>query len=364
MAAVTGIGELVVLVGRRNGAVRAAKRLGLNSHIVAPGAIDDGVTRFARRAAAVVATTEAAVMPAARLRSSLGLSGTSIAVARLCTDKLAMKRALSGAGIRCARFEPVPAGPVAREKLLDKLGLPLVLKTQTGSGGRGTRFVRDAGQLPEAVTQPCIAESFVEGVEMSVESLVVDGVPVFVNFTEYAEPAWANLVPAALAPELTAAIRDMNALVISSLGIERGMTHMEIFLTAGTPVFGEIAARPPGGLIMSLIELAYGFDPWQALVAIETGRVPEIRDIAGQAAAMRFFHPGVGVVRSIRGLDELKNLDTAHAVVCKLAPGDRIGPRTGTGQHCGYALLAGEADQVRRDLESVRQSLRIELRPS
>ena len=38
---------------------------------------------------------------------------------------------------------------------------------------------------------------------------------------------------------------------------------MEVFLGEEGPVFGEIAARPPGGYLMDLIPRAYGFDPWE-----------------------------------------------------------------------------------------------------
>lgn len=351
---------LLVLVGRRRGAIRAARRLGLQHRVIDPpdATPDDDVLRG--RVAAVVALTEAAVVPAARLRERLGLAGLSSAAARRCTDKLEMKRTIRAAGIACARFIPVH-GAVDAADLIARLGLPLVLKTQAGSGGRGTRVIRSRDELPASVSQPSLAEAFVEGVEMSVESMVLGGVPVFVNFTEYVEPAWANLVPAAPGAQTAEALLELNRRAIAALGIRRGMTHMEVFLTGEGAVFGELAARPPGGHIMRLIDLAYGFDPWAALLTLETGQRFVFPPEATRTAGMRFFHPGPGVVRATHGLDVVCALSSVESVVARLSPGDVVGPRDGTGQHRGYALFTGDAARVREDLETTRASLWVEM---
>ncbi len=350
----------VILIGKRNGALRAARNLGLKTKIVDPSA-EEGAELPGPPIRAVVAVTEATVLKAAEIRASFGLPGLTPEAAKRCTDKLAMKQAIRAAGIPCASFVPVPAGQTDAEALFNKLGKPLILKQQCGYGGRGTVIASEPGELPASIEVPSLAESFVAGIEMSVESLVVDGAPVFVNLTQYVEPAWSSLLPAELDEATKAALHDINARSIAALGVERGMTHMEVFLTKDGIVFGELAARPPGGQIMSLIAEAYRFDPWEALLAIEIGEPDRVAvpEAALQCAAMRFIHPGAGTVTSIQGLDEIRELPTLQELSCKLTAGDEVPPREGTGQHRGFVIFSGEPGQVRRDLKQFRKLLRI-----
>lgn len=346
----------VALVGRRNGALRAAKALGLDYRIL--GTSDDADDTTAAVPDAVVALTEAAVLPAARLRERWHLAGLDVAAATRCTDKLAMKEAVAAAGLPCAQYLPV-SGRLDGPALAARLGLPLVIKKRRGSGGRDARIVRSLEEMPARVDVECLAESFVAGVEMSVESFVSDGEPVFTNLTDYVEPRWANIAPARLAPDVRAAVLETHRRAIAALGVGRGLTHMEVFLTPGGVVFGELAARPPGGHIMRLIELAYGFDPWRALLEIELGGLPDLPAAAQRSAGVRFIYPDAGVIRSVDGLDRVRGLATAVDVVCKLQPGERIEARQSTGQHRGFAIFAGGADAVRSDLDRAGDLLEV-----
>ncbi|QMV23041.1 hypothetical protein GQS52_16075 [Streptomyces sp. SCUT-3] len=59
--------------------------------------------------AAIVALYEHTTLPAARLREHFGVPGTDVRTALLCRDKVPMKEALAGTGIRVPRFLAVGA---------------------------------------------------------------------------------------------------------------------------------------------------------------------------------------------------------------------------------------------------------------
>lgn len=354
----------VIIVGRRNGASRAARHLGLKSTTVDPEKGEFAPRKLQRKPDAIIAVTESAVVPAAALRAELGVDGHGIDVAQRCTNKIHMKRTIAAAGIACAKFMELSEGDLDAEAVVEALGLPVVIKPAVGSGGRDARVAQTLEHMPQVVTNECIAESFINGIEMSIESLVVDARPVFVNFTEYVEPAWASLLPAMLPDETVKQLLELNARAITALGIARGMTHLEVFLTTKGPVFGELGARPPGGHIMKLIELAYGFDVWEALLNIELGRHVSLPGKAERFAGMRFIHPGAGRVIRVEGVDAAAALPSVQHFECKLKVGDKVKARYGTGQHCGFVLLAGTHEAVRRDLAAIRQLVRIELEPA
>ena len=374
--------ETVLLVGLRAGALDAAERLGLP--VVAVVEVPPGLARSARladavvasfdapaerwrrvaesvqrhRPAAVVALTERSVVPAAHLRAALGLDGLSVEAAHVCTDKRAMKRAARAAGLACA--DVVEAGDgIGGAALVERLGLPLVLKSAVGSGGRGTEIVSDRAAVPDVLPPGAMAESFVEGVEMSVETLA-HGAGVWLNPTEYVVPGWSSLVPAPLAPTERAEVAAFAERARQSLGVGRGMTHLEVFRTASGPVFGEMAARPPGGHLMALIERAYGFDPWEAVIQIELGETPALPASADRVSAARILHPGPGVVTRAEGAEAARALGAEVAL--RVAPGDVVGEREGTGQEVGHVVVtAATADAARARLAEAVAAIRLEV---
>ena len=370
----------IVAVGLRPGFVQAARRLGQPLVAVverAPGPkaaaalahavvadLDgrqwDGVAAGLAEAApaAVVALTERAVVPAAHLRAALGLPGQSVASAVLCSDKRAMKRAARAAGLRCADVVEAEEG-LSAGQIVERLGLPLVVKHAVSSGGRGTVVARRLAEVPSALPPGAMAESFVDGVEMSVETFCLGDRALLVNPTEYVEPAWSSLVPADLGGDLEAVTAHAEA-ARRALGVSDGIAHLEVFRTADGLVFGEMAARPPGGHLMRLIELAYGFDPWQAVLQIALGQDPGLPDRARQSAAVRILHPGVGTVGAVE--NHADGLPGVEEVSIRVRPGDALGVREGTGQEAGHVVVSGaDAAQARARLAAAVAEVRVEL---
>ncbi len=375
----------VLLVGKRSGALQAAARLGFEVVLIsrAPpargdggavvqhlpvdeadpdadwGAVADRLTGRPLRAA--LALTERAVVPAALLRQRLGLPGPGPDAALAATDKLHMKRRVRAAGLACADF----AADEARldpDALVAALGLPLVLKPRASSGGRGTRIVRRREELPRTLAAGWMAERLVDGVEMSAESLVRDGRVPFFSVTEYFEVRWANIVPAALPPAAHRAVEEVNRRALAALGIDRGFTHLEVFARPEGLVFGELAARPPGGHITDLIEAAYGFDPWQAWLELEVGADPRLATTSRRCAGVWVLHPGPGRVVAVRGLAAARAAPGVERVVLRLRPGQRVGERLGAGQEKGHILVTGaDREQVAERLTEARRRLVIEV---
>jgi biotin carboxylase len=311
---------------------------------------------------AIVAVTERAVAIAARLRETLGVKGHRRAVAHRCRDKSAMRVHARKYGIPCTDHVKLNARTTGAQ-LVKRLGLPLVLKPAAASGARGSKIVREMSELHELPGSGYIAESFVHGLEMSIESFVHEGRILLTNVTEYLLPLWANIVPATwLAPSVLHQVKQLNTKVIHAFGIERGVTHVELFLTTGGPVFGEIAIRPPGGQIMALIQRSYDFDPWQTAILLELGRRPQLPKKARRHSGVCFFHPGAGCVQRVHGLRSVKTLPGVVNVTCKVAAGEQLRPRGGSGESVAHVIAVGaERADVAGALRQAGRTLVIEL---
>ncbi len=369
------------MVGFRRGAFRAAQKLGIGIRLIhnkpLPNEICDEIPPAHRRHVdfedapaaaiqlatgiplqAVMATGEGAVLPSAQIRAQFGLPGNDLDTALCCADKAVMKRAVNAAGIATTPWRAIDIhdNPVAlADELVSAFGLPVVLKQAQASGSRGQLIAHDrdtllAGLQTAETTREnshgLLAEQFVTAQEMSVESFVSAGNIEFVNCTSYVVRGHASLLPAPLTDQLKAAVFDLNARAIAALGVERGMTHLEVYLTDKGPLFGELAIRPPGGRIMQLIARGWGFSPWQAAIELELGRRFKFPQTPKRTVAAWLLHPGPGRLASVRGIEAAQKMPLIRRVVCRVGEGDLIGPRLGTGQDVGYLEAEGDDPQA------------------
>lgn len=378
----------LLFLGRRRGALAAAARLDAEAFVLddahdrggaeiagfAEVSFDDpascitGARRLLGVGApdAVIALVERAVLPAATLRAGYGLRGASAERALLWRDKLAMKARIREAGLPCADLRAIGRGASAAG-LIEALGLPMVLKPRSASGGRGTVIAQREPEVRAALREGWLAERFIHGVELSVESFVQAGVVVFENVTEYLVPGWANIVPAALPPDVDRAVRRLNRAAVEALEVSDGLTHLEAFVVtredaAPAIVFGELACRPPGGSLMELMERAYGFDPWTSHLDVELGRPLDLPLDATRSAGVWFLHPGAGRVARVHGVDDARAVPGVAKVECRVKAGDIVSEREGVGQNVGRIV----ADTVTRDataraLEAAHARIAIEL---
>lgn len=379
---------LVLCVGFRAGIVRAAERLGvvlavidrkaplpalrprLLGHAVhewtgPPAELLEVATALVRDrpVAAVLALTEGAVLPAAQLREAFGAPGSSVATAERCADKRAMKAAMRAAGIPCAPY--VELGPATRaEQLVDTLGLPIVFKKGRSSGSRGQCIARDIDTVRREMRGRDLAEGFVRGVEMSVEGFLRRGELCFTSTTEYLVPLHANIVPSSVPTETAAELAALLRRATCAVGLGLGVVHMEVFLTPAGVVFGELAARPPGGRLMPLMQRVYGFDPYEALLRIVLDREVEFPSRPRRFAGTWILHPGAGIVTTVVGLDVARSVPGVREVLVRVAPGDVVPPRLGSGQDVGHIDAEGATrDDVAHALERAHAALAVCVTP-
>lgn len=381
--------DLFLLVGSRDGAIAALRRRGLGVVLVAerrpsartralleevvvvdfadPAAAADAVARRLgdRRPRGVLAAIERSVPSAAALAERYDLPGLRRGEAELFRDKVAMKSRAAAHGIPIAAHRLITAD-VSASQLVAELGLPLVLKPRSASGSRDVVIARSLAEVEAHRVIDHVAEEFVRGVEMSVESIVRGGDIVFHNPTEYLIHGHANIVPAGITDAHLARVLDFNARVLRAFGVRDGMTHLELFITQMGEVFGEIAARPPGGYLMNLLAASYGFDPWEALVDIALGERARaaLPTAAIASSAALIVHPGEGEVARVRGLAEIAALPGVREVHCTLRPGDRVRTRRGLGEASGRVLITAEdREHLVPVLRQVQGLLDLEMAP-
>ncbi len=325
----------------------------------------------------VLAPTEKSVLPASWINYVLSSEyANSIETALACTHKPTMKRVAKENAIPCASFLENDKGnnKISKQELIEELGLPMAFKTCTGSGSRGAYIVKTEEEVPKFLKKGYMAESFVNGVECSVEAVVQDGKILFQNITEYTEPKFANLVPATFSETIKDKIYTFNKKIITTLGAKNGITHTEVFIqnldsNKGKEiklVFGEMALRPPGGYIMELLKLSYQKDFWQLWLDANLGNKIKLESKKDTQthfySGLRLFHPKAGTLKSIKGKEFVESIKELEEFALSVKEGSIIQKREGTGQSVGHVVLKGkESKTIKSLLEEVKEKLIFEV---
>lgn len=309
----------------------------------------------------VIAGTEAAVLASSVARRQVGARLSSTVTGNRCRDKLLMKHYLSKFDIPMTRYM-ADAADLDPKVVFTTLGAPVVRKFRKSSGGKGIQFLQSPDDYAPGCHGSSILERFIDAPEASIESFIDRGQIRFVNITRYEVKGHTNFVPGVIDGELHRTLTALNKSVIEALGIDWGMTHLEVYLTEHGPLFGEVALRPPGGYIMNAMRHAWDFNPWEAFLAMELGENFVFPDKPTCYAAAEVLHPGAGVVKEVRGKSRV--LDEQGVMECrvKVKPGDVLDDRAGLSQDAGFVVHTSPTPQQRQRLHAlINEALVIEI---
>ncbi|MCW4352763.1 carboxylate--amine ligase [Hoyosella sp. YIM 151337] len=300
--------------------------------------------------------------------------------ALLFRDKALMKRRAQLGGIRVGIFEEAhDTDDVVRflkrvNQTLLKLdgdpNDPIHLKAFDKAGCLGHRVISTVEDVAAISPDefPALLESHLNGWEFAVEAWIYKKQVRFLNISEYVTLGHSVFVPAS--PELEKwrprIVEEIDKL-IDTFDIESGFIHPEYFVTSdGQMYFGEVAYRPPGFKVFELLERAYGFNGYQALVLMfdpytteeeieEFFPVP-VKDAKGYAGCF-------GVYPRRRVVSELQiPAETAeheyfeyHDLVPPLE--NKVTKRTAFGTHWGLAYFFGDDPDEMRELLKRQEDL-------
>ncbi|MFF4541722.1 ATP-grasp domain-containing protein [Streptomyces aureus] len=318
----------------------------------------------------VLSLTEGGLLPAAAVAGRLGLPGNSLRTVDLLQDKRRMREVLNARGIGPVRTT-APRDAVGLAAFCRAAGGPVVLKPAAGTASQAVFEVAGPAEA-EAVWRAFeaaggagpIAEEYLDGPEISVESFSYDGRHTVLAVTDkLTGPAFVetgHTLPSCLpAPVLN----EVTALVVAFLdavGLTEGPAHTEVKVTAKGPRILESHNRIGGDKIRELLRRAYGLD----LVALTAGcpfgllPPPGAPPAARRGAAIRFLTPPPGTVREIALPD---TGGTTAEIRLDVTVGDPVRPVRRSQDRAGYVIADGtDAADAARVCEALAGRVRIE----
>ena len=247
--------------------------------------IRKGAAHLARhdRIDRIVALDDFDVELAAMLREYLFVPGMGETTARAFRDKLAMRRRARSANIACPPFVHTLNHATIRE-WTGGVPPPWVLKPRAQAAALGIKKLHSAEEL-WAVLETLgdaqadyVLEQFIPGDVYHVDSIVFGRQVRFAVASRYDTPPFVVaheggiFVTQTLAADdpRARALVEMNARVLDSFGLVRGVSHTEFIRTdAGGLHFLETSARVGGAYIVDVVEAATGINLWREWARLE-----------------------------------------------------------------------------------------------
>jgi biotin carboxylase len=302
-------------------------------------------SRKIRKIDGVICVAADAPVTAATVAQRLGLPGISVASAELACDKLAMKRRFADRGVPVPWFDAIET-PQDLQRAAIARGRDLVIKPVDSRGSRGVQRVAQVADLETAFffarqhspTDRVMVEQYLDGPQVSTESVVVDGRCFTPGFSdrnyEYLERYAPFFIenggdlPSHLPDDVQAKVKDVVAKAAVALGIVNGTVKGDIVVHNGEPYVIELAARLSGGFFCTReIPLNTGVDFVGAAIKVALGEPvapDELEPKQFTPVIQRYAFPKAGEVVSIQGADEARRIAGVEDVIVTARLGDVI----------------------------------------
>jgi biotin carboxylase len=336
-----------------------------------------------RKPDAVLAVDDSGLELAALLREYLRLPGNSPEAVRQTRDKLAFRRLLQRAGLRCPDFFHL--GNDSRGAMLPPpLRFPVVVKARRLSASRGViradtpRAYAQAVQWVRAIQVKAdrdaaglglIVEGFIPGREYALEGLLqharlrvlalfdkpdpLDG-PYFEE-TLYVTP---SRLPRAMQDEIAQTVQRACELA----GLSSGPIHAEMRVNTDGVWLLEVAARSIGGLCARVLRHALGMSLEELILrhALELS-LPQVNHREANGVMMIPI-PLRGIFQGVRKLDDALGVTGISDIRITAEPGQVIAPAPEGASYLGFIFAHGMSpDAVESSLRTAHRRLVFEI---
>lgn len=265
------------------------------------------------------------------------------------------------------------------DRIKQRLNFPIVIKpTDAGGGGRGISVAHNENDLIESIkhAEPFvknnryIAEDFLEGIEVTVDSLVYRGKVYPLSISDKEKPQSKYFVatslnfPAQFSNKIMNKIEKTVINATESLGISNGATHAELIIKGENIQLVEMGLRGGGGHIFNtIIEINAGINAPQELAKILCGDKPNLEKKQNLGVCYRFFNPkGRGRIKSITQDDKLLKSDFVVDFGITAQVGDDFKGLVDSMKRVGFVVTKGKnRDDAVKNADLIEKSIKFEI---
>lgn len=291
----------------------------------------------------------------AKVSDKLHLHSINYETAVKATDKYDMIKTFKDYGVPSPWYYDVDS--IEDLKALEgKVSFPCIMKPTDNAGSHGVAKVNSFDELMAnyEYSHSCsrlgkvIVEEYLEGPEVSVEVMVVNGEVNTLQITDKITTDAPHFVemghtqPSRLPDAIQQQIREVATSACKSLGINKGPAHVEMRATSRGPVMIELGARMGGDNITThLVPLSTGIDMVKATIMVALGEGPGITPTLHCGSAIRYFEVPFGTIRAINGVEEAKSIPGVKQITFTKEVGEDSTPIQCSNDRIGFVIAQG-----------------------
>ena len=312
----------------------------------------DGITTIA---------SDVATLTVCYVAEQMGLVGNPDKYSQTTTNKFLMRQCFMEHCIPSPNF--CESNGTVPEAVMSFL-FPVIVKPTDRSGSRGVEKVENVSGVSKALERACresfqkkaIIEEFVDGREISVESISFAGQHYVLQITDKITteaPFFVELEhhqPSSLPDDIKNRVKAIVLEALDALHIQFGASHSELKITSdGDIKVIEIGARMGGDFIGShLVQLSTGYDFLKGVIEIALGIFHEPKIIEKKHSGVFFLSEETKELRQV--IEHWKDFPViveAEITATKLKPIECSADRS------GYLIYKADTKIERNDLQSV-----------
>jgi biotin carboxylase len=318
----------------------------------------------------VTAFHEAYLVLAARIAEDLKILGNPLSAVLTAQNKADTRVAAEGSGFLNPRYVTTSKENFATDATF--LTFPIVVKPSCGAGSVGVQIVNGLNELDdlELPEGQLIAEEFIEGPELSIEAISVNGEHHVVAITEKITTVGrfrmetGHTIPARIPDELSSILIEATGALLTNIGHQLGPSHTEVILYGPSqlPFLVETHTRYGGDRIWLMTGLTTGIYPPAAAISAAAGLQTLEVSAQAAAAAIRFFTSDPGTITSVDMPSEWSEPGLIAEVKVSAKAGDVIGQMSDSLSRLGHILAIGQnADAAAEIANEACRSVRVNL---
>ena len=299
----------------------------------------------------------------AAVAKELNLPGIDEQTALKATNKFEMRKALEKNSVPIPKFYRVSTFQDFKDVLCNFKG-KFIVKPADNSGSRGIFMLEDAkdAALCEKAFEhskassrngDILVEEYMEGREVSVETLTVDGVTTVLQITDKlttGSPYFMEMghsQPANFSVEVIEKIKSVAISAVEAIGIKNGPSHTEIKVTTEGPKIVELGARMGGDCITThLVPLSTGINMVECAIRIALGEKVELTPKFNCGSAIRYINSSDGILNEVSGLKEAENMPYIKQVEIVKDIGEKVTKVKSSVDRIGFVIAQAEDSQT------------------
>ncbi len=320
--------------------------------------------------------TDMTMRGVAKVSDYLHLHSIPYSTALVATDKYDMIKAFKAHGVPSPWYYVVDSAD-GLDEIKDKLSYPCVMKPTDNAGSHGVVLAHDLDELKRSFeySHSCvrkgtvIIEEYLEGDEVSVECMVVNGDVNVLQITDKLTTGAPHFVemghsqptkhPANIADE----IRKVAVAACKAVGINKGPAHVEMMVTSRGPVMIELGARMGGdNITTALVPLSTGIDMVKETIKVALGEEPDVKNKISKGSAIRYFKVPYGRIESIDGVDEANSVSGVSQIIFTKGVGEQSTPIESSNDRIGFVIAQGsDAEDAIKICENAMSMISIKI---